>query len=314
MESSTLKKLEDEYKKGCIGKQEYIQKMHDLHKTLFEYGEFLKTKDIKRIEIEDGAVIMITKENDIRLICDKDDVRIIPIEILNFDFYEKEELKIILELIKDCSCVFDIGANIGWYSINVAKRKKDVSIYSFEPIPKTYSYLVKNLENNNACNVQPFNFGFSDEEKEVVFYYYPEGSGNASSSDLTGRKDVERITCKVNTIDNFVSANGLHLDFIKCDVEGAELFVFKGGINAIKNDKPIIFTEMLRKWSSKFNYHPNEIIQLLTGVGYGCYVINNGYLVEFHKMNDTTAETNFLFLHPERHGGIIKKYVVTLDE
>ncbi len=257
---------------------------------------------------------MTTRANDIKLICDKDDLRIIPIEILNFGNYEKEELDVILQLIDDGSCVFDIGANIGWYSINIGKRKKDARIYSFEPIPKTFSYLVNNLENNNSCNVQPFNFGFSDEEKELVFYYYPEGSGNASSIDLTGRDDVDRITCKVNTIDNFISTNDLHVDFIKCDVEGAELFVFKGGIKAIKNDKPIIFTEMLRKWASKFNYHPNEIIGLLGGIGYRCYIINNGYLIEFNKMDDTTIETNYLFLHPERHGDVIKKYVKNYSE
>ncbi|WP_342228107.1 FkbM family methyltransferase [Rickettsiella endosymbiont of Rhagonycha lignosa] len=53
------------------------------------------------------------------------------------------------------------------------------------------------------------------------------------------------------------------LDFIKCDVEGAELTIYTGGINVIREHKAIIFTEMLRKWSVKFNYHPNDIIALL---------------------------------------------------
>ncbi len=112
---------------------------------------------------------------------------------------------------------------------------------------------------------------------------------------------IQKISCRVKKLDDFVSANNLKVDFIKCDVEGAELFVFQGGIKTIEVNKPIIFTEMLRKWSMHFNYHPNDIIKLLNDLGYRCFTAKGEYLVEFFKMDENTVETNFFFLHSIKH-------------
>lgn len=57
---------------------------------------------------------------------------------------------------------------------------------------------------------------------------------------------------------------------------------------------------MLRKWSAKFNYHPNDIIQLLAGIGYRCFTAQNDKLVPFSRMDENTTETNFFFL-PHKH-------------
>ena len=135
----------------------------------------------------------------------------------------------------------------------------------------------------------------------MEFYYYPEGSGNASLANLSENKGVKKITCQVKKLDDFINASSLGVDFIKCDVEGAELFVFQGGIETIKNQKPMVFTELLRKWSAKFNYHPNEVIKLFKDTGYRCFTTKNGRLIEFFKMDDLTIETNFFFLHSEKH-------------
>jgi len=97
------------------------------------------------------------------------------------------------------------------------------------------------------------------------------------------------------------------VDFIKCDVEGAELFVFRGAKETIATYKPIIFTEMLRKWAKKFDYHPNEIISLFNGLGYRCFSIRNGFLSELSYMDDSTVETNFFFLHKEKHMSQLQK-------
>jgi FkbM family methyltransferase len=253
---------------------------------------------------------MTTRSNNVKMACDKYDKRIIPIEILNFDTYEKEALDMILRLIENDSNVFDIGANIGWYSINIAKTKKDVDVFSFEPIPKTYDYLVKNVSLNNISNVRPHNFGFSHRGEDLEFYYYPEGSGNASIANLSENNGAEKITCQVKKLDDFVRTNKLKVDFIKCDVEGAELLVFQGGIETIKNQKPIVFAELLRKWSAKFNYHPNEVVKLFRNIDYRCFTAKSERLIEFFKMDDQTTETNFFFLHSKKHKSEINKLLI----
>ena len=300
-----LKKLKEDLSQNKIEKAEYIKEMHKIHSILFEYAEFIEDTDIYKIEITNKQVIMTSKEDSIKIICDKDDHRIAPIEILNFNKYEPLEIEWIIRLIKtnlrkDFN-FFDIGANIGWYSLKIAKQFPHSNVYAFEPIQKTFNQLRRNIEINSQENIEIFNFGFSNKAGEVIFYYHEEQSGAASLANLYDKVDTKQITAKVKTIDEFIEEKNLSIDLIKCDVEGAELFVYEGGLNTLKSDKPIIFSEMLRKWAAKLNYNPNEIIKTLGDLGYKCYKINKEKLIEFEEMTESTKETNFFFLHPEKH-------------
>jgi hypothetical protein len=102
-----------------------------------------------------------------------------------------------------------------------------------------------------------------------------------------------------------VTETGIVPGLIKCDVEGAELMVFRGGAETIATAKPIVFTEMLRKWAAKFGYNPNEIIDWFAALGYGCYTVRGSRLEVFGAMNEATAETNFFFLHRVAHASRI---------
>jgi FkbM family methyltransferase len=308
-----LKELKLKYRCGMITKHDYIDEMHKKHKQLFEYVDFIKDTDIGKIEINDETVSMVSRAAGIKINCNQDDQRLVPIEILNFDFYEKNELQIVIKLIENKFTVFDVGANVGWYAMNIAKIFEDIKIFAFEPVPKTFECLKKNIEINEVQNIQIFNFGFSNKNEEFVFYYDPRNSGNASIANLSESNNVETVECIIKRMDDFVYEKGLTVDLIKCDVEGAELLVFQGGMETIKRCKPIIFTEMLRKWAKKFGYHPNDIINLFSHQGYRCFVVKHDRLVEFAEMNGQTVETNFFFLHQEKHKGLISQYECGID-
>jgi len=287
---------------GECTKQEFIQRMYEEHHSkLFDYSMYLSKTNIASIEIVDGKVIMTSRDRAVRMLCPLGDHRVAPVEALNFLDYETVDSSMIMRLVSPTDTVIDIGANMGWYSINIAKTFPSSRVHAFEPIPKTFSFLKSNIELNRLQNVIAHHFGLSSEKKDLIFYYYPEGGVNASAANLSERADAEKITCHVERLDDFVYANGLKVDFIKCDVEGAELFAFQGAVETLKRDNPIVFTEMLRKWSAKFNYHPNEIIALLDAIGYRCFTARDGALVEFLSMDEATLETNFFFLHKERH-------------
>lgn len=291
---------------GQITKPKFIQAMYqEHHSKLFDYANYLKQTNIASIEITDDEVVMTSRDKGVKMICPLGDYRVAPIEALNFLDYEITDSAMIMRLVSPNDIVIDIGANMGWYSINIAKTYPLSKVHAFEPIPKTYTFLEQNIKLNQVSNIVAHHFGLSNEPKDLTFYFYPEGSGNASSANLSERTDAELVTCHVERLDDFVSVNKLHVDFIKCDVEGAELFAFQGAAETLQRDKPIVFTEMLRKWAAKFNYHPNEIIALFSSLGYRCFVAQDNHLHEFFEMDESTVETNFFFLNSVKHSALL---------
>ena len=196
------------------------------------------------------------------MIVPKQDHRSASLECINFNSCEEKELEVIMQLLPKRGNFIDIGANIGWHSLVIAKKLKKIKVHAFEPIKKTYKFLTQNIKLNSINNIKSYNFGFYNENKKISFYTYKEGSVNSSIKNLSKRSTVMLEKSYVKIFDHFVSRNKLKVDFIKCDVEGAELFVFLGAKKVLLKDKPIVFCEMLRKWCKKFEYHPNEIILL----------------------------------------------------
>jgi FkbM family methyltransferase len=298
------------FENHLLNKVQYIDKMYELHQILFDYAYFLPKTGICKIEILDDKLVMTFRYSDVKMICVQGDKRIACFDSFNFLSYEEEELSMQFKLIEKDDVVFDIGGNYGWYSIHVAKKFPLNEIYAFEPLPKTYSTLKENLFINNVNNVKAFNIGLSKEVGEFTFYCDPNLTVNASLSNVSDNSNAIELTCKVDVLDRFVQSNNINkIDFIKLDIEGAELFALIGAKKSIIDFKPKIFIEMLRKWALKFDYHPNDIILFLKEIGYKCYIIKEATLEEILEVNELTVETNFVFLHFEKHFHLIDKLV-----
>jgi FkbM family methyltransferase len=302
-----LLEIQKQYKAGSISKKTYINLMHKCHLALWEYCELIKNKNIASIEINQDRVILKTKD-DIKLICDSSDKRHMFMEILNFGNYESVELRMIRRFLKKDSVVLDIGANVGWYTLNLAKSVLQGRIIAFEPIPKTYGYLVKNIALNGLANIKTHNIGLAKKAGYFDFYYNRKYPGATSLADIMNEPGVVLARCRVEKLDNFLKKSKIkRVDFIKCDVEGAEKFVIEGGLETIKENKPIIFMELLRKWSAKFNYHPNSIISMLREIGYGCFVIHKTRLKRIQEITETTQQTNFCFLDINKYSKLLSR-------
>jgi FkbM family methyltransferase len=305
----TLAGLQTDFNAGCLDKQNYIARMYDLHRRLFEYANFIRNTDIAAIEISRGQVIMTSAEYDIRVVCEPDDMRIAPIETLNFGFYEPEEAGMLMRLAAHARTVFDIGANIGWYSLAIAKHYPETAVFAFEPIPHHFQSLKGNISLNGLTNVRACNMGLSSEAGTLRFYVNPAIGVNASMRNVADAADDALATfeCEVRRLDDFVLEKGVAPDLIKCDVEGAEYLVLQGARKTISTHYPMMMTELLRKWSKKFDYHPNEMLGFLRDLGYEAFFAENGRLAPFGLMDDETVQTNFFFLHTEKHADIIEK-------
>jgi FkbM family methyltransferase len=303
-----LKEIQQEFKDGKIDKWQYIDKMYEQHQLLFEYSSLLPSTNISSVTIEDGRVVMTFRDSGIRFIVHEGDKRLAPLDTLNFSTYEQEELQMQYALMQDGFSILDIGGNYGWYAMHVAKQFPASVVHSFEPIPFTFQQLNRNIVLNGLENIKTYNIGFSDAQGSFDFYYDPKLSVNASLAKVTDSASLEKVVCTVDKLDDFVAKHKLQVDFIKCDVEGAELLAFKGASETLRTQQPIVFTEMLRKWTAKFGYHPNDIISHFGQFGYRCFVAEGHNLKAFGLVDENTRDTNYFFLHPEKHQALIAKF------
>ncbi|MFN3210871.1 MAG: FkbM family methyltransferase [Roseovarius sp.] len=299
--------IKQAYLRQEIDKATFIERMFGQHKALYDYTRLVQDSQIKAIHIEAERVVFEDVKG-VLIASATPDQRSAPIETLNFGSYEANEIKAMLHVIRDGDSILDIGGNIGWHSIVFSKANPNSEIWAFEPIPPVYDQLLENIALNGCKNVKAHNLALSDRQGEVQIFYDPDYSARSSARDLSGGAG-EPLTCQTDTLDAFADRQDMPtVHVIKCDVEGAELFVFRGALRLIDRDKPAIFAEMLRKWAEKFDYTPNDIIALLRPLGYVCFELGGADPVLITQVDETTPGTNFLFLHPDTRPDLISRW------
>ncbi len=144
--------------------------------------------------------------------------------------------------IKDLSgaTAIDIGANIGSYTLRLAKRF--AHIIAFEPNPICSRVLQINIASNKFQNVVVQQIALSDRNGTLPFYIRGGGASSLTSTHYA-RKHDKVIQVKVSRLDNFQNSVR-RVDFIKIDAEGAELSILKGGISLLERFRPVLAVEV----------------------------------------------------------------------
>lgn len=309
--------IKERFKNGEIDKYQYADMMFECHKKLLEYPRLLgRDSYIQSVELRaDGVVLNVVDElsapETVKFaISSEYDSRCFTVGLLNNGRVEADELSMVRKItdIINPRVIFDVGANEGWYSVHLMKRFPNAKCYSFEPLPETFERVKRNFRLNGLSADNVVNIGLSDENRDEVFYYDRKETGASSMRNIRDKNYAEEVKCKLQKMDDFVSENSIeNVDFIKADVEGAEYFVLRGGANVLKRYKPVVLCEMLRKWAAKFNYHPNDIIEMMCDIGYECFAIEQNYLSKIEIVTEETQQTNFFFLHRDKHKRVQEK-------
>jgi FkbM family methyltransferase len=303
-----LDELSSALDEGNLDKASYIEFMYEHHKDMFRYADLIDGSDVEAIRIGQGQVFVQFKWPPIKLEVPRNEMRAAPVEAVNFGAYEKEEFAIVERIVASLPSpnpvVVDIGGNVGFYSIGLKALHPNLKVHAFEPVPATASAFSANCELNGFHDISLHRCALSDHHGEATFFVHKRMSVAASQQNILGVDEMEEVTCKLIPLDDLAGEIDAPVEFIKCDVEGAELFAFRGATKVIERDQPVVFSEMLRKWSAKFDYHPNEIIAFFKERGYACHALRADGTWPIEKVTDLTIATNFIFLHAERHESI----------
>ncbi|MCI5052298.1 MAG: FkbM family methyltransferase [Simkaniaceae bacterium] len=298
--------IRQNFNSGQLDRYDYLSEHHEFNKILLEYSEVIKKTQIEKIEIDKENVTFFLDDIDLKFRTDGA-ARSAPFEILSFGQYEDEDEKMCYRLIEDGYEIYDIGAHIGWYSLNFAKRFPSSTIHSFEPIPDTFNVFLENLSLNGINNITPVNSGLLDVEQSSSLIYFKGGSALASSANLIEHKKTEKVKCSFTTLDSYIAKKHAGFDFLKCDVEGAEIFVLRGALESIKRFKPIIFLEIYQHWCVKCGYNAMDIVDLLSSCGYQVFRAINGCLERYNELKfDDDKNYNYFFLNIDKHRNNIR--------
>jgi FkbM family methyltransferase len=177
-----------------------------------------------------------------------------------------------IQSFKEKEILYDIGANIGLYSLYCAFLHKTMTIYSFEPSKINYKRLFINAVMNRYTNIIPLCIALGNERKENMYWHDIDLTEGSTGGFLSNQgEDMERVD--VTSIDNVV-INGLGVpNHIKIDVDGAEQEILEGmlitlnkgavksvlmEIDLIKSNKPLI-VEIMRQKGFTTNNEFNQL-------------------------------------------------------
>ncbi|MDY6853506.1 MAG: FkbM family methyltransferase [Thermodesulfobacteriota bacterium] len=186
--------------------------------------------------------------------------------------YEPVQMNIFLSLISKGDLIFDVGANIGLFSLLAAKQS--IQVVAFEPSVKIWSQLKTNIQiNEMEDNIIAVNKAVSNESSTVLFFESRHGNQGVgrifSFGDSKNISETYRISA--DTLDHFAYKYGIP-QLIKIDIEGAEWLALKGARRIMRlKEAPKFFIEFHPQEIEYIDGSIEECIQLFLENGYFSY-------------------------------------------
>ena len=225
---------------------------------------------------------------------------------------EKNEAILFKHLSKHAKIIFDIGSNIGLYSIVASKTNPTSKIYAFDPDRFVFNRLVDNININHLNNITTTNCAIGSNLSQVDLYSL-ESEVNTTTSSLYKnqaqhfylKEKLKKNVVNQTTIDHLVfETPRVEPDLIKIDVELNELNVLKGAEKTLEEFGPIILIEIFNNEIKsqiddglaiefESNY-TQEIENILKTHGYHFYVIGHSGILKVNDFRSNPDISNYL--------------------
>jgi FkbM family methyltransferase len=233
------------------------------------------------------------------------------------------EIDLIPLAVRKGDTVVDLGANFGYYTYPLSRAVGPSGrVFAFEPIPFTCQALELVARLLRLRNVEIVPKGCSDRAGAIMFEVPIQANGapNAGQAYISGRnedrpgkdtqvrwKGTRQVKAEVLRLDDFLPSVS-DLSFIKADIEGAELFAFRGGEQTISKHLPTVLCEINPWFLDGFGVKLDELMNFFFERGYRLYHYQD------HKLRvipvSAVVEDNYVFVHPSR----VERLRVTIED
>ena len=237
-------------------------------------------------------------------------------KILFWEGYNNFEYSTIFEsLATKTNVFFDIGANIGYYSLLLAKANPKSISFAFEPASGPKHYLEQNIAINNfSDHIKLIDLALSDYVGEIDFYEvkndkYPSLIYNLSGEHNAGTKkksrDFVKNTVQATTLGNFIESNSIDkIDLIKIDTEGTEVAILGSAKDYLEKFQPIVICETL------FNTTEEGLERLFDSLHYDFYNHTNTGLQKVKSIRrGTDNNIRNCFFVPKSKTHLISQFI-----
>lgn len=213
--------------------------------------------------------------------------RRVQIDGVAFDLYPKEyiqwlhyfgctdpNLETLRFLARSARCVFDVGANVGLYSLLTAASAPQCEVVAFEAHPKTFERLRAHVSSNPQLKVQPVQVAVAAADGQLSLFLSEQGdSGMASIAVGAGAARGAEVVVRARTLDALADELGRAPQVIKIDVEGYEPEVLIGARKTLTDARPELVLEWTPSWSVERPAALRRAVELLSDLGYRAWTI-----------------------------------------
>ena len=178
--------------------------------------------------------------------------------------YEWKTQRLLAAQVKPGGVFYDVGANVGFYSLLAAKLIDPGQIYAFEPLPSNLVYLRKHLELNRVRNVEVMEMGICDSVGEAFF----QTEGTRAMGRIGADGD---LSIRTSSLDALLEEERISPpNYIKMDIEGSEFRALLGARQCFDQFRPKLFLathgsevhdnccQLLSSWNYEFCYTARE--------------------------------------------------------
>ncbi len=212
-------------------------------------------------------------------------------------YHERYEARLIRGALSPGENFWDIGANIGYFTLLAAAALNNTGeIVAFEPGKVAYERLQENISLNNFTNVTAVNLAASNRGGEAKLYLATEIADTGANLYQGGNERTQFEIIHTIPLDIFFAQKKLPAPhFIKIDVEGAELVVLQGATEILTKSSPLLLIEMEEKNLTAAGTDKTAIKNWLGKIGYQGAFLHKGRWFVTDDMDKTRGRNIFWF-------------------
>jgi FkbM family methyltransferase len=219
--------------------------------------------------------------------------------------FERAETRFVGQFLRPGMTVLDIGAHHGFYTLLASVRVgSEGRVIAFEPSPRERERLGRHLRFNQCKNVQVETVALGNFSGKSDFFVVEGYSDYCNSLRPPAiEEQTRKIQVDVTSLDEYLSRSRIaEVDFIKLDVEGAELDVLRGARNVLGTGqrRPVLLVEVFDIRTKPWGYPARDVVHFLRRSGYEWFRPREDGGLEPISIDSDAFDSNLAALPHER--------------